>query len=242
VATERFPTRAPERFPSRAPSGSARSGILAAVETWLADGWAQGFSERTLAWRRAFFERLEWWLLNEDKTGVALEDLTTARIRSLLSYCREAQSGGRFGCAHPVARRKARPSTVQTYYRDIRAFLNFCVQEGLLDENPMRNIKPPRVPCDQVQPFTAEQVQSLLDAAVKTSVPERNRTILLLLADTGLCASELCGLTIGNAASPIGEVTVAGKGGKRRLVYMGTAAQRALRGYVHWHRRRASDG
>ena len=60
----------------------------------------------------------------------------------------------------------ARPSSVQTYHRHLRAFLNFSVAEGLLEKSPLRNVKPPRVPNDQVQPFSPEQVQALLSAAI----------------------------------------------------------------------------
>jgi site-specific recombinase XerD len=59
------------------------------------------------------------------------------------------------------------------------------VAESLIEQSPVRNVKSPRVPNDQVQPFTPDQVQALLNAAQATEQRERNRAVLLILLDTG---------------------------------------------------------
>jgi hypothetical protein len=43
----------------------------------------------------------------------------------------------------------------------------------LLDETPLKNVKAPRVPVDQLQPLSSEQVQALVDAARRLQLPER---------------------------------------------------------------------
>lgn len=224
--------------PAAAPLASP-SPLRRAVENWLADGKAQGHSERTLGNRRHLMEKFLWWLVNEEEAAPTLESLTPARIRAFQTYLREERPEGRFGSDTANARRTVRPSTVHTYYRCLRAFVNFSVAEGLLDETPLRNVKPPRVPNDQVAPFTAEQVQALVDAARRTRAAERDVALVLMLVDTGVRVSELCGLAVGEVDRSTGELTVLGKGNKRRRVYMGLAARRALWRYLEAERRHA---
>ena len=53
---------------------------------------------------------------------------------------------------------------------------------------------------DQIQPFTADQVNALLRAAKRSNVhhARRDEAILWTLFDTGIRASELCGLRRGD--------------------------------------------
>jgi integrase/recombinase XerC/integrase/recombinase XerD len=169
----------------------------------------------------------------------ALDALSPTVIRSFLAYLREPRPEGHWGTHHHAARREVRPSTVQSYFRILRAFCNFCVEEGLLAETPLRNVKTPRVPQDQVQPFSSEQVQLLVDGARRSCFPDRDVLIALLLVDTGMRVSELCSLTIGDIDRGSGELVVLGKGGKRRRVYMGIAGRRALWRYLEAERRNA---
>jgi site-specific recombinase XerD len=67
--------------------------------------------------------------------------------------------------------------------------------------------------------------------------PERNVAIILLLVDTGMRVSELCGLRVEDADRGTGELTVLGKGNKKRRVYMGNQARRALWRYLETDRR-----
>jgi site-specific recombinase XerD len=184
-------------------------------------------------------EHFIWWLENEEETAATLEALTPSRIRAVLAYAREERPEGRWGSNYPSARRASRPSTVHTLFRCLRAFSNFCVAEGLLDETPLKNIKPPRVPNDQVQPLSPEQVQALVDAARRSRAPERDVALVLLLVDTGLRVSEACSLTVADVDRGSGELVVLGKGGKKRRVYMGLAARRALWRYLEADRRQA---
>jgi site-specific recombinase XerD len=93
--------------------------------------------------------KFSWWLSQEEIPD-RLEAITPENIRFFLAYLRGDAAGSRWGGKAVNAARPARPSTVDTYYRCLRAFSNFVVREGLLDESPMAKIRPPRVPKDQV--------------------------------------------------------------------------------------------
>jgi len=67
-----------------------------------------------------------------------------------------------------------------------------------MQQTPLKNVKAPRVPKDQVPPLSQHQMQSLLDVARRTQAPERNVALILLLVDTGLRCAELCSLTVGD--------------------------------------------
>jgi site-specific recombinase XerD len=214
----------------------SRLDLRRAVQRWLGDGKAQGWSPRTLKDREEALERFCWWLEHEERTSPTLAALEPASIRSFLAYAREARSEGRFGCDRESAKREARPATVHAYFRILRAFANFCVAEGLLGETPLRNVKAPRVPNDQIQPLSPEEVQALIDAARRTRAPERDVAVILMLVDTGMRASELMGLRMTDVDRGTGELTVTGKGNKKRTVYMGVACRRALWRYLEAER------
>jgi integrase/recombinase XerC len=181
-------------------------------------------------------QRFCWWLEHEERASPTLDALTPATVRSFLAYAREARPEGRYGSTRESAKREARPATVNAYYRALRAFSNFCIAEGLLEDTPLKNVKAPRVPNDQIQPLDHEQVQALLDAARRTRSPERDVAVILLLVDTGMRASELTGLQMTDVDRGTGELTVLGKGNKKRAVYMGVACRRALWRYLETER------
>ena len=61
----------------------------------------------------------------------------------------------------------------------------------------------------------------------------RDRALLLFLLDSGVRASELCHLDLGDVDFATGAVTVRqGKGSKDRIVYLGPTALRALQRYL----------
>lgn len=206
------------------------------MKRWLGDGKAQGWSPKTLQDREETMERFCWWLEHEEELTPTLAALEPATIRSFLAYARDPNPQGRFGSTRASAKREARPATVNAYYRILRAFMNFCLAEGLLDETPLKNVKAPRVPTDQIQPLDAEQVQALVDAARRTKAPERDVAVILMLVDTGMRASELMGLKMTDVDRGTGELTVVGKGNKKRTVFMGVACRRALWRYMETER------
>jgi integrase/recombinase XerD len=128
---------------------------------------------------------------------------------------------------------------VNAYFRILRAFSNFCLAEGLLEETPLKNVKAPRVPTDQIQPLSQEQLQGLVDAVRRTNAPERNVAVVLLLVDSGIRVSELFGLKMTDVDRGTGELTVVGKGNKKRQVFMGVACRRALWHYLERERTQA---
>ena len=99
-----------------------------------------------------------------------------------------------------------------------------------------------------IEPYTEQDIAGMLAACDRSSpwhgragkaatarrpTATRDRAILVTLLDTGLRASELCALTLGDYDRASGELRVlAGKGDKARSVWLGAAGQRALWRYL----------
>ena len=79
----------------------------------------------------------------------------------------------------------------------MQAFYKWLRAEGEVTENPVDRISPPRVP-ESIQPhYTAEDIERVLKALrgrrSRGLDAARSRAIVLVLYDTGVRASELCG-------------------------------------------------
>lgn len=132
----------------------------------------------------------------------------------------------------------------------LRSFFKFCVREGLLDENPARLVRTPRLPQRLPSVPTAEQVNRFLDTCAELSPPSRrgpataqrdalarqlirrDRALLELLYASGLRASELVGLDLRDIDRKEQMLRVRGKGRKERLVPYGSKAAAALDRYL----------
>jgi len=52
--------------------------------------------------------------------------------------------------------------SVSDYYRAIKRFFNWLMEEGVLESNTMASIHPPKVPSKVVQPFSMKQIADVL--------------------------------------------------------------------------------
>jgi integrase len=180
------------------------------VEGWIADGQYRMLSKQSLATRRLVAEKLLWWLRRE---RIALVD--TSALRGFLAYLvtgHEAEGGRWENEANSHRHRKARPATVRTYFDLLRVLFNFLAEERVTPVSLMAGLTPPRVPQDQIQPFSESQVKALLVAAAKSNQPRRNTALILFLLDTGCRAGEAVTLKMRDLDLTEGYALVIGKG------------------------------
>lgn len=121
------------------------------------------------------------------------------------------------------------PTSVHQHYRTLKTFFGWCVEAGLLWEDPMGGLKMklpktlPLVPDD-------ETVRSLLDACPHTFEGCRNKALIALLADSGLRISEALRLRIEDVNfMALILVVRGGKGGKDGIGHFGHEAARIIR-------------
>jgi len=184
-------------------------------------------SPRTIETRRIFIKNLLWFLNHRNFASCG-----TTELRGFFSYLQHGHSepGGRWGKANLI--RAVRPITVKDYYINLRCLFNWLVEDGILPVSPLEKIPKPKVRAEQVQPFTQEQIESLLKAARGSSNPKRDEAIVLFLYDTGVRASELCGLRLCDLDLSSRHASVLGKGNKRRLVYFSRETGKVLSNYL----------
>jgi integrase/recombinase XerC len=115
----------------------------------------------------------------------------------------------------------------------IRSLFRFLLRRGILEKNPAELVSSPKR--EKKLPFhlDIDEVTTLIEAPdAITPLSMRDRAILETLYSSGLRVSELTGLNIGGADLAAGSVKVLGKGGKERIVPLGSKAVKALEEYL----------
>ncbi len=135
--------------------------------------------------------------------------------------------------AQRATREQDRKSTIGRKLAAIRSFFRFLLRRGILERNPAELIATPKK--EQRLPFhlDIDQITTLVEAPPGDSPhAARDRAVLELLYSSGLRVSELTGLDIGDLDLAGGMVRVMRKGGKERIVPVGSRALSALREYL----------
>jgi integrase/recombinase XerC len=126
------------------------------------------------------------------------------------------------------------PASIGRKLAAVRSWLRFLVRRGLLERNPAREVRGPRLPKKLVSFLPVDEAHDLMVGADAT----RDTAILELLYASGLRVSELTGLDLDDVDRGGRTVRVLGKGRKERIVPFGSKAARALEA---WLERRGGD-
>ncbi len=125
------------------------------------------------------------------------------------------------------------PSSVARSLTAVRVFHAFLVTEGIVDDNPTENQRPPKIGRKLPEVLTVEEMSALLDQPNReTDLGLRDRALLEMMYGVGLRVSEAVDLQTGRLLFDIGVVRVFGKGSKERLVPVGKQAQSWVRRYL----------
>jgi integrase/recombinase XerD len=130
-----------------------------------------------------------------------------------------------------------RPTSAARALAAVRAFIRFLVGEGVMQTNPAAHLRGPKLWRRLPNVLSQDQAGALLEApapdeAAGKRLSWRDRAILELLYASGLRVSELCQLPVENLSLDLAVVRVTGKGGKTRVVPVGSSAIEALRRYL----------
>ena len=189
--------------------------LNAAIECFLTYCEAKNLSENTLAYygyRLATFRRY----VEQQDSGLATVEITRRLIRDFVRSEIEACSA----------------STANHSVTTLRAFFGFLTSDGYLADNPMTGVEKVRQKRALINTFTTEQIEALLASCDKDFLGVRDNALILMLFDTGLRVSELCGLRLGDISWSDQQVLVLGKGNRERRVGFEQAARQALAQYV----------
>lgn len=115
----------------------------------------------------------------------------------------------------------------------IRSWFRYLVRQGVVRQNPAELVSSPKREKKVPYHLTVDEVTALVEASSgEDTLALRDRAILELLYSSGLRVSELTGLTISSMDLHAGLVKVLGKGGKERIVPLGSHAVKAIAAYL----------
>jgi integrase/recombinase XerD len=116
----------------------------------------------------------------------------------------------------------------------VRGFHRFAVADGLTDVDPASGVKPPAPAKRLPKALPLSDVEAILEAAGApgTTLALRDRALLEVLYGTGARISEAVGLDVDDLDETDGTVLLRGKGGKERLVPIGSYAREAVAAYL----------
>ena len=192
----------------KSPKAHSPSGNVRLVNSFISDRLLRGLTPRTLQFYEGYLTRFA------NTIDVHLLDVCKGDIATFLSSL-DCNAGGK-----------------HAYFRVLRAFYRWAYQEELLVNNPMVNMKAPKVPAPLRHAVALDAIPVLLAACENL----REKLIVSLLADTGLRLSELASLRVGNIDLPVSSITVWGKGAKERIVCFGPSTKVLLEKYLDAYR------
>ncbi|MGO9178004.1 MAG: tyrosine-type recombinase/integrase [Candidatus Limnocylindrales bacterium] len=126
-----------------------------------------------------------------------------------------------------------RPASLSLYYRALRPFWQWAIEEGELRTSPMANMKPPIVPVVPPPVLSEADLKRLLAKCAGTTFNDRRDAALIrLLLDTGMRRGELAGLKLDDVDFEYNVAVVVGKGRRPRSVPFGRKTAAALDRYI----------
>ena len=155
-----------------------------------------------------------------------------------------------------LAEQEVSNKTLLNYHVGLSSLWTWCVREGLAKEHIVQKVERPKPEKRDVQPYSEADIRLMLGALEKSRPykglgkfevtnalphPERNRAILLMLMDTGLRASELCGLNIHQVDLRNRHLIVMGKGSKERILPFCARTGQALWRYLTLRKEDTAD-
>jgi integrase/recombinase XerD len=116
----------------------------------------------------------------------------------------------------------------------VRGLHRFALLDGLVPDDVAHEVKPPTPARRLPKAVPVESVVALIEAAATVEGPRglRDRALLELLYGTGARISEAVGLAVDDLDRGQSTVRLAGKGGKERIVPVGSYALRAVEEYL----------
>jgi integrase/recombinase XerD len=186
----------------------------------------RGLAANTLAsYRRDLRRYLEYL------AGLGIDDLSVVAETTITDFLVRLREGDG---EHPPLSATSAARTVVA----VRGFHRFALADGMVALDPAGGVKPPRPAKRLPKALPLSDVEAILEAAgtPETPLTLRDRALLEVLYGTGARISEAVGLDVDDLDLPPdergGTVLLRGKGGKERIVPLGSYARVAVEAYL----------
>lgn len=126
------------------------------------------------------------------------------------------------------------PTSICRRLSAVRSMYRYALARGLVSHDPAHIVRGPKKSRYLPQFVREDDMDRLLDSAEWGSdyISTRARTILILLYETGIRASELTSLDDSSVDFAQGEIRVTGKGNKQRAIPFGDELRTQLHEYI----------
>ncbi|MDO4460843.1 MAG: tyrosine recombinase [Clostridia bacterium] len=149
-----------------------------------------------------------------------LADVSDASNAEVVAYLMNLKTAGRS------------QSTVNRKLASIRIFYEFLQRDGLVHANPADEIKSPKIEKREIEFLSIEEIERLMSLPDLTQKGKRDRAILELLYATGIRASELIRMKVGDVNLRMGFIKCDGEHSKARIIPMGRLCRKAMEDYI----------
>ena len=220
-------------------------GLQDLVEGFLFSLQAEGRAGRT----HEYYDKLLRHLLNysrDQRWPHRIDQLEAKHFRQFLSWVSSRSyeyNPGNSSCRFV----KSKPSTAWPYYKAVRRLFNWSVAEGLLQENPAKEIRFKAPPPPPIQPYNLDELKRFLavcELDIRTGARFtglRNKAMILLFLDSGLRLSELAQLRLSDLDLEQRLVRVVGKGNKIGMCPFSPKTAKAIWLYLLERKHRAKS-
>ncbi|AQX14911.1 site-specific tyrosine recombinase XerD [Tessaracoccus lapidicaptus] len=196
------------------------TGVADAVAQYLDHVRAErGLAANTVAAYRRDLARYTGFLADRGVTD--LDDVTPVDVTEFVRHLSATQAR----------------SSVARQVVSVRTLHRFAAAEGLAPGNPAVDVSPPKLTQRLPKALTVDEVTRMLDAPDRDDVVGlRDAALLELLYGTGARVSEVCGLDVDEVSTALADrdagLLLRGKGGKERMVPLGSYAATAVEAYL----------
>ena len=200
-----------------------QGGVSAAVRTYLDHLTIErGLAVNTLTSYRRDLRRYQLFLAQREIDD--LDRVDEATVTAFLVRLREGDAD------HPPLSSTSAARTVVA----VRGFHKFAVSDGLATADPAAGVRPPSPAKRLPKALPLADVEAILSAAgsAGTTLAMRDRALLEVLYGTGARISEAVGLDVDDLDTVDRTVLLRGKGGKERIVPVGSYAVDAVADYL----------
>ena len=182
----------------------------------------RGLAANTIASYRRDLRRYTQYLAAAGVRGLA--EVAESDVSGFLSALREGDDD------HPPLSATSAARAVVA----VRGLHRFALLDGLVPDDVAHEVRPPTPARRLPKAVPVESVIALIEAAGSVEGPRglRDRALLELLYGTGARISEAVGLAVDDVDRGQAAVRLAGKGGKERVVPVGSYALRAVEDYL----------
>ncbi|MCQ6280092.1 tyrosine-type recombinase/integrase [Bacillus sp. EB600] len=168
--------------------------FLESIDIFIRAKTAEGLRPGTIKGYHDIFRYFRQWL-NNDKTNV--NEITTDSIRQYINYLRTERT---LYAEDPIRKREDKGLSVYTInirYSWSKHVFSLSINEGILPTNPMKNIFQVRDDAhEEVPGIPDEQIDAIISSFDDRQFAQwRDKTLILLLLDTGLRISEALSLS-----------------------------------------------